>query len=182
MKKYRDRCQIPDDIVLRIPDLDERACSSKYDDVAFYEVDFNAGLRFPLQPFMKELLDRLHLSPGQPALNAWRMAISCMVLWRVCSQGVDFLTVDKFLYCYKPSQIAISPGFWTLNNRQKGMKLVTDLPTSNREWKDDYVFICGDNWEGLSWEKKDDSFVRVRCAWGTPPTSGVCVFVCRSDM
>ena len=150
LKKYRDRCQIPDDIVLRIPDLDERACSSKYDDVAFYEVDFNAGLRFPLQPFMKELLDRLHLSPGQPALNAWRMAISCMVLWRVCSQGVDFLTVDKFLYCYKPSQIAVSPGFWTLNNRQKGMKLVTDLPTSNREWKDDYVFICGDNWEGLS--------------------------------
>ncbi len=59
---------------------------------------------------------------------------------------------------------------------------MTGLPTSNKEWKDDYVVICGDNWEGLSWEKKDDSFVRVRCAWDTPPTSGVCVFVHRSDV
>jgi hypothetical protein len=55
------------------------------------------------------------------------------------------------------------------------MKLVTGLPTSNREWKDDYVFVCEDNWEGLPWEEKDNSFFRVRRAWGTPPASGVCV-------
>uniref|UniRef100_A0A2N9F2G8 Uncharacterized protein n=1 Tax=Fagus sylvatica TaxID=28930 RepID=A0A2N9F2G8_FAGSY len=121
-----------------IPNPNERVCSSKYDDVAFYEVDFNADLRFPLQPFMKELLDCLRLSPGQLAPNAWRTAISCMVLWRICSKGADSLTVDEFLYCYKPYQIAVSPGFWTLNNHQKGMKLVTGLLTSNREWKDDY--------------------------------------------
>ena len=59
LKKIMDRYQIPDDVVLRIPDPDERAYSSKYDDVAFYEANFHAGLRFPLQPFMRELLDRL---------------------------------------------------------------------------------------------------------------------------
>ena len=64
LKRIRDRYQIPDDVVFRIPDSDERACSSKYDDVAFYKADFNAGLRFPLQPFMRELLDRLCLSLG----------------------------------------------------------------------------------------------------------------------
>ena len=81
LKKYKDCYQIPDDVVLRIPDPDEKACSSKYDDVAFYEADFNAGLRFPLQPFMRELLNRLHLSPGHLAPNAWQTTISCMVLW-----------------------------------------------------------------------------------------------------
>jgi hypothetical protein len=55
------------------------------------------------------------------------------------------------------------------------MKLVTGLSTSNKEWKDDNVFVCRENWEGLSWEEKDNSFVRVRRAWGIPPTSGVCV-------
>jgi hypothetical protein len=40
--------QIPEDVVLRIPESDEVACSSKYGDVAFYEADFNAGVRFPL--------------------------------------------------------------------------------------------------------------------------------------
>ena len=176
LKKYRDRYQIPNDVVLRIPNPDERACSSRYDEVAFYEADFNAGLRFSMQPLMKELLDHLHLAPTQLAPNAWWTMISCMVLWQICSKGEDFLTMDEPLYCYKPCQIAVSPGFWKLNSRQKGMKLVTQLPTSNREWKDDYIFVCGDNWEALPWEKKDDSFVRVRRAWGTPLASGVCVF------
>uniref|UniRef100_A0A2N9I3K9 Uncharacterized protein n=1 Tax=Fagus sylvatica TaxID=28930 RepID=A0A2N9I3K9_FAGSY len=132
LKKYRDRYQIPDDVVLRIPNPDERACSSRYDDVAFYEADFNACLRFPMQPLMRELLDHLHLTPAQLAPNAWQTAISCMVLWQICSKGEDFLTMDELLYCYKPCQIA-----------------------------------------GLPWEEKDDSFIRVRRAWGTPPASAL---------
>ena len=66
-------------VFLRIPDLDERACSSKYGDVAYYEVDFQAGLRFPMQPFIRELLGRLNLLPGQLAPNAWRTAVACIV-------------------------------------------------------------------------------------------------------
>uniref|UniRef100_A0A2N9HB48 Uncharacterized protein n=1 Tax=Fagus sylvatica TaxID=28930 RepID=A0A2N9HB48_FAGSY len=48
--------EIPEDVVLRIPESDEVACSSRYGDVAFYEADFNAGVRFPLQPLMRELV------------------------------------------------------------------------------------------------------------------------------
>jgi hypothetical protein len=49
--------------------------------------------------------------------------------------------------------------------------------SSNREWKDDFIFVCGDNWKGLFCEK-DDSFINVRLEWGVPPSSGVCVFLC----
>jgi hypothetical protein len=80
LDKYRRRYQIPEDVVLRIPDSDEIACSSKYGDIVFYEADFNAGVRFPLQPLMRELLDRLNLSPGQLAPNAWRTVVACMVM------------------------------------------------------------------------------------------------------
>ena len=145
LDKYRRRYQIPKDDVLRIPDSDEVACSSKYGDVAFYEADFNAGVRFPLQPLMRELLDRLNLSPGQLALIAWRTVVASMVMWKVCSNGEDDLTLDELLFCYKPCQIASSPGFWTLNMRQRGLKLVVGNPSPNREWKDDYIFVCGDN-------------------------------------
>jgi hypothetical protein len=178
LEKYRRRYQIPDNVVLQIPDPDERACLSKYGDMAFYKANFRAGFRFPMQPFMRELLDRLNLSPGQLTPNAWRTVITCMVLWRVCSKGADSFTVDELLYCYKPCQIAVSLGFWTLNVWQRNLKLITGLPSSNKEWKDDYIFVCGDNWEDLPWEEKDDNFVRVRCEWGVPSSSNVCAFLC----
>jgi hypothetical protein len=122
-------------------------------------------------------LVHLNFSPAQLAPNAWRTAIACMVMWKVCSKRADSLIVDELLFCYKPCQIAVSPGFWTLNVRQRGLKLVTGLPSSNREWKDDYIFVCGDNWEGRPWEEKDDNFVRVRREWGVPSSTSVCVFL-----
>uniref|UniRef100_A0A2N9F733 Uncharacterized protein n=1 Tax=Fagus sylvatica TaxID=28930 RepID=A0A2N9F733_FAGSY len=170
LDKYRRKYQIPEDVVLRIPESDEVACSSRYGDVAFYEADFNAGVRFPLQPLMRELLDRLNLAPGQLAPNAWRTVVGSMVMWKVLSGGKDDLTVDELLFCYKPCQISASKGFWTLSMRQRGLKLIVGNPSSNREWKDDYVFVCGDNWEGLISEK-DDHFIRVRRKWGVPSSS-----------
>uniref|UniRef100_A0A2N9EKL8 Uncharacterized protein n=1 Tax=Fagus sylvatica TaxID=28930 RepID=A0A2N9EKL8_FAGSY len=160
LDRYRRKYQIPEDVVLRIPESDEVAYSSRYGDVAFYEADFNAGIRFPLQPLMRELLDHLNLSPGQLAPNAWRTVVGSMVMWKVLSNGKDDLTLDELLFCYKPSQILASPGFWTLNMRQRGLKLIVGNPSSNREWKDNYVFVCGDNWEGLQCEK-DDNFIPV---------------------
>ena len=179
LEKLRSRYQIPEDVVLRTPESDEVACSSRFGDVAFYEADFNAGIRFPMQPLMRELLDRLNLAPGQLAPNAWRTVVGSMVMWKVLSDGQDDLTIDELLFCYKPCQIPASPGFWSLNMRQRGLKLIVGTPSSNREWKDNYVFVCGDNWEGLHCEK-NDNFIPVRREWGVPPSSGVCVFLCMS--
>ena len=111
LEKYRHPYQIPKDVILRIPESDEVACLSKYGDVAFYKADFNAGVRFPLQPLIRELLDRLSLSPGQLAPNAWWIVVACMVMWKVCSDGKDDLTVDELLFCYKPLKKAASLGF-----------------------------------------------------------------------
>uniref|UniRef100_A0A2N9HM56 Uncharacterized protein n=1 Tax=Fagus sylvatica TaxID=28930 RepID=A0A2N9HM56_FAGSY len=153
LDKYRHRYQIPEDVVLRIPESDEVACSSKYGDVAFYEADFNAGMR----PIGTQCLEDV---------------VGCMVMWKVLSDREGDLTVDELLFCYKPCQIPASLGFWSLNMLQRGLKLVVGTPSSNREWKDDFVFVCGDNWEGLPCEK-DDNFIPVRREWGVPSFSAL---------
>ena len=61
--RVRTRYQIPGDVILRIPNSDERACSH-VEDVALYESALTAGLRFTVQPFIRELLDFLSLAPG----------------------------------------------------------------------------------------------------------------------
>ena len=173
--RIRRRYQIPDDVVIRIPDPDERACCPKYEgDVAFYEADLRAGLRFPIQPFVRELLDFLSLAPGQVNPNGWRTIISCMVMWRVSSNGEEDLTVDEFLFCYEPVQIALSRGFWTFKNWDLNSRVVQGLPSSDKIWKDGYFFVCGDNWERLPQEGPND-FVGVRRFWGTLSSSGVCL-------
>jgi hypothetical protein len=155
--RMRRRYQTPDDVVLRIPDSDERACCPKYEgNVAFYEADLRAGLRFPVHPFVRELLDFLGLAPGQVNPNGWRTIVSCMAMWRVNSNGCEDLTVDEFLFCYEPYQIALSRGFWTFKNRDANTKVVQGLPSSDRIWKDKYFFVCGDNWERLPQEDPRD--------------------------
>ena len=61
--RIRSRYQVPEDFVLRIPNLDERACSH-VEDVALYESTLMASLCFPIQPLIRELLDFLSLAPG----------------------------------------------------------------------------------------------------------------------
>ena len=103
----------------------------------------------------------------------WRTIISCMVMWRVNSNGREDLTMDEFLFCYEACQIALSLCFWTFKHRDMNTRIVQGLPSSNRTWKDGYVFVCGDNWERLPQEDPRD-FVKVRRSWGTPSSSSVC--------
>uniref|UniRef100_A0A2N9G8I1 Uncharacterized protein n=1 Tax=Fagus sylvatica TaxID=28930 RepID=A0A2N9G8I1_FAGSY len=132
--RMRRRYQIPDDVVLRIPDSDERACCPKYEgDVAFYEADLKGRSTF--SPFVIADLSS--------------------------SNGSEDLTVDEFLFCYEPCQIALSRGFWTFKNRDANTRIVQGLPSSDRIWKDKYFFVCGDNWERLPQEDPRD-FVGVR--------------------
>ena len=142
--------------------------------MAFYEVDFQAGVRFPLQSFVRDLLDFLSLAPGQVAPNGWQTLLSYMVMWRVSSNEQEDLMVEEFLLCYEPCQITVSPGFWMFKHRDLEMRIVQGLPSFNRTWKDGYVFVCGDNWERLPWEEASGDFTRVRRSWGTPSPSGVC--------
>ena len=64
INRLRTRYQIPKDIVLRLPDKGEWACSSNGEDVVLYEDNLAARLRLPFRPFERELLHRLGLAPS----------------------------------------------------------------------------------------------------------------------
>uniref|UniRef100_A0A2N9FDB5 Transposase (putative) gypsy type domain-containing protein n=1 Tax=Fagus sylvatica TaxID=28930 RepID=A0A2N9FDB5_FAGSY len=115
--RIRSRYQIPENIVLRLPDDGEWACSSNGEDIALYEDSLTGGLRLPFRPFEREVLHRLGLSPSQLNPNGWRIMTGLQVLWRMASEGEG------------------SP------------KLILDLPNSNRSWKPKFFFLCGSYFE-----------------------------------
>ena len=57
------------------------------------------------------------IGPNQLNPNAWRTIVSMHVLWREAFDGNRPLTVDEFLYCYKPSEISQSIGFYQFSAR-----------------------------------------------------------------
>ena len=65
------------------------------------------------------------------------------VLWREVFEGNHPLTVDEFLYCYKPSEINQSLGFYQFTTRGKDYRLINSLVTSDRNWKTEFFFISG---------------------------------------
>ena len=53
------------------------------------------------------------------------------------------LTVDKFLYCYKHSEISQSLGFYQFLARGSNCRLIRSLPSFDRLWKTKFFFALG---------------------------------------
>ena len=125
--------------------------------IGVYEAYLLGGLRLPLNAFARELLTRLGLGMCQFNPNAWRLVVSMQVLWREVFEGDCPLTVDEFLFCYKPLEINKSLGFYQFIARGKDCRLIKSLVTSDRNWKTEFFFISG-FWFGHPVEVGRDPF------------------------
>ena len=146
LNNLRTWYQIPDELNPRLPVRGEWCCDPHFG-IGVYEAYLLGGLRFPLNAFTRELLVRLGLGVCQFNLNAWRLVISMQVLWREVFEGDRPLTVDEFLYCYKPSEIHQSLDFYQFTARGKDCRMIRSLPSSDRKWKTEFFFAFG-SWAG----------------------------------
>ena len=105
------------------------------------------------------MLVRLGLGVCQFNPNAWRLIVSMKILWREVFGGDRPLTVDEFLYCYKPSKIHQSLGFYQFTVRGTDCRLIKSLASSDRNWKKEYFFVSG-FWAGNPMDVGRDIFGR----------------------
>ena len=142
--------QIPNELNPRLAVRGEWCCQPRFG-IGIYEAYLLGGLRLPLNNFARELLTMLGLGVCQFNPNAWRLVV------REVFEGNRPLTVDKFLYCYKPSEINQSLGFYQFTTRGKDYRLIKSLVTSDRNWKMEFFFISG-FWAGHPIEVDKDPF------------------------
>ena len=134
--------QIPDKLNPRLAVSGEWCCQHHFR-IGIYKAYLLGGLRLPLNSFARELLTRLGLGVCQFNPNAWRLIISMQILWREVFEGNCPLTVDEFLYCYKPSEINQSLSFYQFTAKGKDYRLIKSLVTSDRNWKTEFFFVSG---------------------------------------
>ena len=63
------------------------------------------------------------------------------ILWKEVFGRDHPLTVDKFLYCYKPSEINQSHGFHQFTAKGNDCRLIKSLVSSDRNWKTEFIFV-----------------------------------------
>ena len=136
--------------------------------VCFFEVTFDNGLRFPLHPFIKGVLQHFNVCPSQLSPNGWGILVGLLVFFR--NRGLGVPSIALFLYLFSAKETA--KGFPYFSRRSGAPMVISDLPSSHRLWKGRYFFVSGCNWEYNPLDKYDT--VGIPVAWTTPENLRKC--------
>ena len=139
--------------------------------VCFFEVAFDNGLRFPLHPFIKGVLQHFNVCPSQLLPNGWGILVGLLVFFR--DRGLGVPSIAQFLYLFSAKETA--EGFLYFSRCTGAPLVISDLPSSHRLWKERYFFVSGCNWEYNPLDKDDTLGVPV--AWTTPENLRECRFI-----
>ena len=142
-KELRTHYQMLDHISIRLSRKKEKCYTGMTADIGMYDAVLATGLRLPLMALHRQLVDFMGLSVSQIPTNAWRSFIGVEVLWGCLSSRNRRLSLDKFFYYYKPHHIVSAKGTCHFSVQEKDLRLVSDMPDSNRSWKSRYFFLEG---------------------------------------
>ena len=139
--------------------------------VCFFEVAFENGLRFPLHPFIKGVLQHFNVCPSQLSPNGWGILVGLLVFFR--DRGLSVPSIAAFLYLFVAKET--SEGFLYFSRRFGAPLVISNLPSSHKFRKEHYFFVNGRNWEYDPLDK--DNTLDVPEAWTTPENLRECRFV-----
>ena len=99
--------------------------------VCFFEAAFENGLRFPLHPFIKSVLQHFNVCPSQLSPNFWGVLVGLLVVFRDKGLGVPSIAFLLGLFSVKE----VSEGFLYISKRATARPIISDLPSSHKHWK-----------------------------------------------
>ena len=111
--------------------------------VCFFEAAFENGLRFPLHPFIKSVLQHFNVCPSQLSPNFWGVLVGLLVFFRDKGLGVPSIALLMDFFGVKEA----SEGFLYISKRAIARPIVSNLPSSHKHWKERYFFVRGRHWE-----------------------------------
>ena len=132
---FAERYQPPPGVRVWTPDVLTFHVASVPGMVCFFEVAFDNGLRFPLYPFMKGVLQHFNVCPSQLTPNGWGILVGLLVFFR--DRGLGIPNVSLLLYLFSPKET--SEGFLYFSRRPGAPLVISDLPSSHRSWKGRYL-------------------------------------------
>ena len=119
--------------------------------VCFFEVAFENGLRFPLHPFIKRVLQHFNVCPSQLSPNFRGVLVGLLVVFRDKGLGVPSIALLLDFFSVKEAP----EGFLYISKRSSAKLIISDLPSSHKFWKECYFFISGRHLEYNPFDRED---------------------------
>ena len=69
------------------------------------------------------------------------MIVAMQGLWCEALEGNRPITVDEFLYCYKPSEIKHSTDFYQFSSKGPQFSLIKGRSSFDKFWKKEFFFF-----------------------------------------
>ena len=119
--------------------------------VCFFKVAFENGLRFPLHPFIKRVLQHFNVRPSQLSPNFWGVLVGLLVVFR--DKGLGVPSIALLLEFFSVTEAA--EGFLYISKRFSAKLIILDLPSSHKFWKERYFFVSGRHLEYNPFDRED---------------------------
>ena len=130
--------------------------------VCFFEAAFENGLHFPLYPFIKSVLQHFNVCPAQLSPNFWSILVELLVVFRDKGLGVPSISLHLDFFSVKESV----EGFLSIAKCSNAKMIISDLPFSQKHWKERYFFVGSRNWEYNPTDREDT--LGIPTAWTAP--------------
>ena len=130
--------------------------------VCFFEVVLENGLRFPLHPFIKRVMQHFNVFPSQLSPNFWGILVGLLVVFR--DRGLGIPSIALLLNFFSVKEAA--EGFLYISKCSNAKMLILDLQSSQKYWKERYFFVSVNHWEYNSFDRED--ILDVPIVWTTP--------------
>nr|XP_023918289.1 alpha-N-acetylglucosaminidase-like [Quercus suber] len=142
--RFKDRFQFPERVRVRRPSDEDRACHFFPGEVCFYKAAFTCGLRFPVHPFLMELLNHFGIVLGQLMPNSWRIVVNCMKIWLAANR--DMIKAGELVHLYRLKE-SKEYGYYELVPWERRTRIIRGLPSSFKYWKSSFFFVSEDDFE-----------------------------------
>lgn len=137
--RIRERYFIPPEFEIIMPDPRSRMHQPPPGCLAFNVNMLEAGLRFPLEASVENILCKIDLCPAQLVPNSIRHILSFVIVTKYFDIEPSFANFWK-LYSITSSKRSGEQGWFYLTPRPR-CKFLTDLPSNVGPWKENFLFI-----------------------------------------
>ena len=127
-KTFVSRYRPPPGVQVWCPDLLTSYIIQVPKMVCFFEAVFENGLRFPLHPFIKNVLQHFNVCPSQLSPNFWGVLVGLLVFFKDKSIGVPSIALLLDFFSVKET----IEGFLYISKRSSSSLIIYDLPSSHK--------------------------------------------------